>query len=262
MVLTIKTMHCYTGRHTIDNRSKCNGNLQPIALRYPFIVFITLLFCSTTWATQGYQSRQSIVASAEKFAAQQLPAAIGTVEVKAGRIDPRLKLAKCGIPLTTFFPTGSRLNGNTTVGVRCDAPKPWSLYVPVRIKAMADVVVAARYLARGETLRAEDFVIEQRDIASLPRGYFTKSSAITGKYLKRALMKGSVVPPTAMARPKLIKRGERITIIAQTQGIEVRMAGRALTDGSAGQTIRARNLLSKKIVEGKVVKNGVLRVPM
>jgi flagella basal body P-ring formation protein FlgA len=61
-------------------------------------------------------------------------------------------------------------------------------------------------------------------------------------------------------KPEDIKRGEKITIIARGKSIEVRMRGEALSSGAIGDKIRARNIITKKIVEGTIASDGSLEV--
>jgi len=51
-----------------------------------------------------------------------------------------------------------------------------------------------------------------------------------------------------------------VTLVSRQGGIEVRMAGRALTAGSPGERISAENLSSRKRVQGVVMDNGEVRV--
>jgi flagella basal body P-ring formation protein FlgA len=49
---------------------------------------------------------------------------------------------------------------------------------------------------------------------------------------------------------KAVQRGQAVTLMADTDGMQVRMAGRALTDGLVNQRVKVQNLSSGKIVEG------------
>lgn len=68
---------------------------------------------------------------------------------------------------------GGRRTGNTSVGVRCHQPKPWSIYVPVNVKIHATVLTASRTLRRGDVVSAEDFQLAERDVTALPEGHFS-----------------------------------------------------------------------------------------
>mgnify|MGYP003501331045 FL=1 len=62
--------------------------------------------------------------------------------------------------------------------------------------------------------------------------------------------------------PPLVKRGQTVTILSATQGLEVRATGEALADGTSGETIRVRNLLTRKVIQATVQDAGLVRVSM
>lgn len=184
----------------------------------------------------------------------------GTRTVRVGRLDPRLRLHPCPVPLQAFYPPGARRQGSTTVGVRCPGSRPWTLYVPVRIIVEARLLVAARSLPRGTILRPGDLSLTRQDISAAPFGYLTDPARAVGKRLKHPLPAGAVVTETVLENRPLVKRGQRVTLVAETAGLSVRMAGTALMDGGVGERIRVRNIRSRRIIEGTVVEQGLVRI--
>jgi flagella basal body P-ring formation protein FlgA len=205
------------------------------------------------------QDMNVVRAAAEQFIKTQ-PLNKGiSVAVEAGVLDPRLHLPHC-TEIEAFMPAGGRAFGNTTVGVRCGGGNAWTIYIPVRVNAFADVVIANRPIARGATLSAADVRLERRDLATLPYGYVLQTDQITGKSLVRGITEGTVLNPNILTAPKWVKRGERVTVLAQAGGMEIRMNGEALMDGTEGSVIRVRNLNSARVVEGTVIAQGVIQV--
>ncbi len=184
------------------------------------------------------------------------------IKVTTGRLDPRLRLRQCEVALEPFLPAGANLSGNTSVGIRCDGSKPWSLYVSAKIIKYADVYVTTRFLARGTHLKQGDFMLEKHDISNQSMGYITKIGAVVGKVLKRPLHHNSIIPPNALHNAMLVKKGDRVTIIAQNMGIKVHMKGKALKNGTEGDVIRVQNLSSKRVIEGRVLSTGVVGVQL
>ncbi len=222
-----------------------------------------MLLHATPSFSQNFQSHESIKSSAEKFLMGKLAnSSRGEIEINVttSRLDPRLRLRQCKRSLEPFLPTGANLNGNTSVGIRCQDNKPWSLYVSAKIIKYAAVFVTSRFLPRGTQLTASDFLLEKHDISNRSIGYITDISAIEGKILRRPLRHNSIIPPNALAEAMLIKRGDNVTILAQNTSVKVHMKGKALKNGSKGEIIRVRNLSSKRIIEGKVLSEGVVGV--
>lgn len=207
------------------------------------------------------QSHESIRAAGAEFLRTQARALHGgEPEVQVNRLDPRLRLTACAEPLETFLPNAGRTLGTTSVGVRCLAPKPWTLYVPAKISLAGNVVVAARALARGEKLQAGDVKLVKRDLAGLSPGYATEPAAVVGQRLKRAVTVGTPLGSQMLEVPVLVRRGQRVTVLAQGRGIQVRTSGKALGDATEGELVRVENPTSRRVVEGVAVAEGVVRV--
>ncbi len=207
------------------------------------------------------QSHESIREAAARYARQLAEAEHGPdVEVKPGRLDHRLRLARCDQPLETFTPPGRRALGNTTVGVRCNGSNPWTLYVPVTIDVYTEVVVAAVSLPRGEIIDRSKVKVTRYNLARLPQGYFRDLSQVEGMTTRRNVSAGQPLIPSMLRAQRVIERGQRVTMLAGIPGLEVRMPGEALSNGARGERIRVRNLSSRRVVEGVVVEAGVVRV--
>jgi hypothetical protein len=122
-------------------------------------------------AAGGIEESRTIRSAVDAFVRAQTETLPGHVEVKSGLVDPQLKFTHCE-HLDVFLPPGAKLWGNTTVGVRCEAPEKWSLYVPVQVRVWADVVLSARALPRGQTITADDVAMQRVDLTHLERGVF------------------------------------------------------------------------------------------
>lgn len=205
-------------------------------------------------------SHEAIREAARSFLADDPPAVSGRVETSVGRLDPRLRLAQCDPPLQVARTPGSRTVGRTTLEIRCTAPKPWKLLLPVTVRVFGQVVTAARTLPRGTLLRKADLALKEQELSRLGYGYVSSLEDAVGKELRRAVRAGATLTPSRLAAQRLIRRGQRVTIIATTGGIEVRMMGEALADGARDELIRVRNRTTKRVVEGIVESSGVVRV--
>ena len=209
------------------------------------------------------QSLQSIRDAVQQFVEANVDHQQGETVVSVGKLDRRLRLARCEVPLQADFANSTRLLGNVTVAVRCEeGAKPWSLMVQARIQQYVDVVVAARSLGRNLKLTQDDIKLARTDISRINGGYYGTLAETRGMVLKRSVKAGTVLS-TVMLKPAiLIKRGEKVIIRAQTGSIEVRMEGQALQEGARGEVIEVKNLSSSQVIEAEVVSPGVVRVRM
>lgn len=174
------------------------------------------------------------------------------VQVEAA-IDPALRLPACATALTAQAGAG----GVAEVG--CPAAG-WRLYIPVRVRRLAPVLVLARPLAAGEVLTAEVLRIEQRDVARLPQGSVADPARVAGRVARRALPAGAVLAPQDVAAPRLVRRGDSVTLVARLGGVEVRMLGRALQDAGLDERLTVENSASRRVVQGILQDRGEVAV--
>lgn len=226
------------------------------------IATLATLFCPGLLAGE-LQSHSSIQTAAEQFIISKVHAGQGMLpSARAGHLDSRLRLAHCDQPLETFLPSAGRTLGNTTVGVRCSGSKTWTLYVPVKVSLFGTVVAATRPLSKGSVIQASDLNLVEADLARLRSGYFTEVSQVAGKQVARRTTIGTPITPSLVKDPRQIERGQRISLVAQTAGLEVRMKGEALEDGVAGERIQVRNVSTRRVIDGVVLSATTVRVSM
>jgi len=210
-----------------------------------------------------FQSHNSIYKVATDFMTTRVTASgMKAASIHHGRLDSRLHLKYCDRPLVAFSPRGSRLTGRTTVGVRCEGSQPWSLHVPLTVSVMKTIAVAKQLLPRGSVLHHRDIMMKKVDLATLPQGYIDKEQVLIGQKLKRRITAGAAFTPTIIIKPDRIKRGQRVTILARSGTMEVRMTGKALSSGAVGERIKVVNLASKRKREGVVTANGEVRIAL
>ncbi len=227
---------------------------------YLYSLVLLLSMPLLSFAADDLQDRMEIQQTAEDFVFNELGGE--DIEVSVRRIDSRLRLQRCEQPLAAFWSPGARKRGATSVGVACEGDKPWKLYVRVNIKLMREVAVADRPLIRGDILQESDIRLEKRDVSRLSGGYLEDVSSLIGYEVRQSVSTNAVLRSRMFAAPKLIHRGDKVTIMAAIGGLEVRISGEALSDGGKGKMIRVRNLSSKRIVQGEVVSKGLVRITM
>lgn len=182
-------------------------------------------------------------------------------KIKVGHLDSRLRLITCSKPLVAFTPDGSKLKGRTTVGVRCRGDQPWSIYVPATIAIYEEIVVTTAPLMRGHIVSTTDIALEKRETGKISGQHFIYNLDLAvGKALKRPISAGKVIQASYLEMPRLIRRGQIVTILAITNGLVVRMSGKSMMDGAKGDLIQVRNPKSKRIINGTVTASGEVRV--
>lgn len=231
-------------------------------LRFDTLPLLAALALSAAPATRAadIEAHDNILATARAFLEMQVQTQDGKYDIRLGALDPRLRLAACDRPLEGFLPPGARLAGNTSVGVACPGAQAWKLYVQAYVAVFRTVAVAAEYLPAGTELGAHNVRLEEREVTAAGYGHVGDLEQVRGKVVKQPLQEGRIVPPQALAKARLIRRGESVVILSKSGHVEVRMSGSALSDGAAGDRIKVKNEKSRRIVEGRVEAPGLVMV--
>jgi flagella basal body P-ring formation protein FlgA len=212
-----------------------------------------------TGAADNVQGLPSIRAAAEKAVRGVIDAGVRGVTLEATSLDPRLRLVACPTRLVTFANAPRGAQSRVTVRVSCTQPA-WTLNVPVEIRRRQNVLVLKRAVSRGETLQAADVLTQSRELPGLGSPFVASVDQLTGRLARRPLPEGTALTADALSVALLIKRGQQVTLVAQSNGFEVRAPGRAMADAGADQRVRVQNLNSLKIIEGTADKDSIVRV--
>lgn len=207
----------------------------------------------------GVHPLPSIRAAAEKAVRGLLDAGVTGVTLETTSLDPRLRLAACPTRLDTFANSPRGSQSRVTVRVSCAQPA-WTLNVPVEIRRRQNVLVLKRAVGRGESLQAADVLVQTRELPGLGSPFVASADQLAGRLTRRPLPEGTALTAEALSVALLIKRGQQVTLVAQSSGFEVRAPGRAMADAGADQRVRVQNLNSLKVIEGVADKDGTVRV--
>lgn len=210
-----------------------------------------------------FQGQESLRELSKTFLEQRLTErGENEFEVSVDRLDSRLRLNACGEEPRAFLPSGSRLIGKLTVGIRCESPKPWTLYIPAEIKIFSQVATAALPLKRGTEISQQDLAMVRMEISTLHTGYFTDAKHVIGKVVETTMRQGDVFSPRRLKAPVIVHHGEEVTILATVGSLQVRSKGKALKNAAKGEKVSVRNTRSKRVVEAVAIEPGVVQVNM
>ncbi len=207
-----------------------------------------------------WQPHESILDAVRSTILQAVPGTDERAVVDAGPIDSRVRLALCGEKPEVRLPADLNRRNRMTAEVRCRSPVPWKIHVPAQLTIHGPVVVAARRIARGSLLEADDLEVVDRPLGQLAFGYLTAVDSVSGQQLKRAVSTGQVITPAMLDVLPVVRRGQRVSLTADSGPIKVRMVGVALSDGAMGQRIRVRNTSSNREIEGVVRSPQVVEI--
>jgi flagella basal body P-ring formation protein FlgA len=214
------------------------------------LVALSLTAMTVAAAASDPQDTVQLETLAKSEAALQFPKLTDRQRFLAGPIEAHSQLEKCSRPMRPFVPTGQHMKDRITIELRCQDPKPWHLYVPVRIVSTSPVAVAVHAIIAGTVIKEGDLRVEEHDVPDLPLGFLDDPAVAVGLTASRPIAGGAYLTNQQLVAPKAVQRGQSVTLLADAGGISVRMAGKALSDGLINQRVRVQNLSSGKIVEG------------
>lgn len=211
-------------------------------------------------ASAAVQPIASIRQAAVQFVQGQMPPGETGVVLRAGHLDPRLRLARCAGPLEASLLSGARLQANMSVAVGCHRGADWTIYVPVSIASRLHVWALRQPEQAGARLTAADLLPETRVVSGVAAGYVTDLALLGRSTLRHPMPAGAVLHDSDLLAEFMVRQGEQVTLVASIGGIRVRARGVALQDGRYGQVIRVQNPTSKKVVQGMVGGSQVVYV--
>ncbi|MGZ4968365.1 MAG: flagellar basal body P-ring formation chaperone FlgA [Methylobacter sp.] len=223
------------------------------------ILTLAFIFFATAHAEQGSQSHESIAEAVKAYVEQNIKVP-GENEMTLTPLDSRLNLPQCAEPLDVFTPTDLIKAGRTTIGVRCNTEKKWSIFTSVIIKTYQMVVVLSRPIQRGEIITSQHLAIERREVSNLREDFATQPEQVENKQVTRQLNAGTILSLRNIVEPKLIKRGDKVVISTTKPNFSIKMNGIAMMDGTKGQLISVKNQNSGRIINATVIESGLVSV--
>jgi flagellar basal body P-ring formation protein FlgA len=115
-----------------------------------------------------------------------------------------------------------------------------------------NVLVLARTLARGETVKSGDILVERRPKAGLSEDALEDASEATGLAARRPLRAGMPLRAADLMKRELVQRGDPVTLVYEVPGILLTMRGKALDAGAEGDLVSVVNGQNKRTLQGKV----------
>jgi flagella basal body P-ring formation protein FlgA len=185
----------------------------------------------------------------------------GRVEVIAGPMDARLRLAPCQ-QVQAYLTPNTRLWGKTRVGLRCtEGVTPWNIYLPVTVKVWGKALVMTQAMPAGQVLAAADVRETEVDLAEEASPALTDASALVGRVLARSVSAGQGVRQATLKARQWFAPGDTVRIRAVGDGYAVAGSGEAVTAGIEGQPARVRTE-SGRLVTGVAVAEHQLELAL
>ncbi|RQU95408.1 flagellar basal body P-ring formation chaperone FlgA [Burkholderia cenocepacia] len=207
----------------------------------------------------GQQDPETIRRAALAFLQQQIAGLPGKTTATVTTAFPR-GLAAC-TTLEPFLPTGARLWGRTTVGVRCAGERPWTVYLQAKVAVQATYYVAARQIAPGEPLSAADLVARDGDLTVMPLAVITDPAQAIGATALARISAGLPLRQDMLKSAASVSAGQTVRVVAAGPGFTISAEGSVLANAAPGQSVRVR-MGAGQIVTAIVKDAGTVEIPL
>lgn len=171
------------------------------------------------------------------FLEKETSGVAGRVEVSIGSPDSRLTLAPCA-NMQPFIPTGARLWGRTTLGVRCVGGPTWQVFLPANIKVFGQAPVASRALNAGDSLTDADVRYDEVELSRFPMGALADMAHVADKQLARPVSAGQPLLRDQFRARQVVAQGDDVKLVYTGPGFAVSTQARALSGATEGQNVR------------------------
>ena len=223
-------------------------------------ICLAIVLATTSAHAAKFQSIQSIRMQVEAFILDYPYRSPYLPVLRSSKLDKRLRLRACQKALKVEFSNRERTYGNTSLSVSCDAPIEWKLYLPVSIDLFDDALVSTRPLIRGQIIDTNLVEYQKSNISRLSSGYYSRGKNLENMEASRNLARGTLLTPANLRPRMMVKSGQQVTLILNYKGLSIKASGKALQSAKMGQLVKVRNNQSRKIIEGIVSGEALVRV--
>jgi flagellar basal body P-ring formation protein FlgA len=122
-----------------------------------------------------------------------------------------------------------------------------------------EVAVLTRNVDRGDLLRSGDVVVERRPKAEIGGDGASRDRAV-GMQVRRPMRATQALKSADLVKPDLVQRDQNITLIYQTAGLYLTSRGKALENGTEGDTVNVLNPQSNRTINGVVTGRGQVTI--
>jgi flagella basal body P-ring formation protein FlgA len=134
------------------------------------------------------------------------------------------------------------------------------VWATVSIEVLEEIVVTKRSLRRHQMITEDDIHLKKMDLSKIKSNAVTTYEAVLGKRTKRAINTGEALRTEHIELPPLVKRGDVVSIIAESDGLRITALGEVRKKGCRGERIKVLNLDSKKCIYAHVLDSNTVRV--
>ncbi len=161
-------------------------------------------------------------------------------------------------------PANGSYIGDVTLRVvfRVDGREARRTRISGHIDVYDNVACTVRPMRRHDIIQKDDLCVVRRIISRTGGAPLHDVGEVVGKRLVSSLRAGEILKKDMMEPTPVIKRGDRVTIVAETENFLITAWGKAMEAGIEGEMIRVCNSKSKKDIYARVVDASTVKVDL
>lgn len=128
------------------------------------------------------------------------------------------------------------------------------VWARVRITVRGQRVTAMKDLEQGRAIEAADVRLEEADLA--PFASPAALEDVVGRAPRRSIRAGAPVDPAQLTAPRLIERGDDVTVEVVSGAAQIKLEAKAVTSARAGELVMLRNPQNGRKFQARVESPG------
>ena len=226
------------------------------------------------WVPPKYLKHIQILREGQAFTSADLKSIILTEAANAGVPDDsdivvygRLKgiylpmdASLSDVEVVSFALTNNGTGFTASLELPVSKNKSRSLNVNGKLQQTRYMPVLATAIAPGTVIAERHIVWKKFPTNRITSRAVQAQQGLLGLTVRRPIQAGKMILTSDTMKPIAIHKGSRITMVHQNGALNLSAVGRAMEDGSIGETIRLMNLSSKQMVEGRITGPGKIEV--
>jgi len=208
---------------------------------------------------------EKLVAQAGEYLAtqlRQLLGDVGRIEIeKVGTVD-ELNVPTGTVSVVTRTAANQQLKQRMCVWLDVQVNGQVYRTIPVwfGVRAYRPVLVARQSIDVRSTVRAEDFIVEDRDVAGVSGKVARVSEDFRDLWTRRPIMIGEVVTSDSLEERPLVQSGRNVRVTIVSGPVRIDTSGVAQMDAKLGDDVTIRNMASKETFTARVVQENTVEV--
>ncbi len=153
-------------------------------------------------------------------------------------------------------------NSNLLVVFMVGGREEKRIWVTAHIDVNQEVVVSTHPLKRHYIITKEDICLKKMNLKGLPKDVITNPFEVIGKRTRRTVDPDVPLRLNCLEVPPLVRRGDMVTIIVETEVLKITTQGVVTEDGGKGEMVRVINTGSRREVFARVINSRTVEIEL